>query len=132
LPDKDDWKAGYMHFRERNQVIQIIRTKYDAVEKKGKNEIVGRLQKADPKITEELGGVLTKEERKEVAAWIEGYATVGRLKREVAARTLQEQLDLAQEWFANQKGDEARLLVASLLPAWVRLRATLKKNGLVE
>jgi hypothetical protein len=121
-----------MHFRERNQVIQIIKTKYDAVEKKGKNEIVGRLQKADPKITEELAGVLTKEERKEVTAWIEGHATLARLKREIAARTLQEQLDLAQEWFAGQKGDEARLLVASLIPAWVRLRATLKKNGLVE
>ena len=55
-----------------------------------------------------MTATLTKEERKEVAAWIEGYATLGRLKRELAARTLQEQLELAQEWFADQKGDEIK------------------------
>ena len=56
-----------MHFRERNQIVQIIRTKYDAALKKGKNEIVGRLVKANPKISDELAAALTKEERKEVA-----------------------------------------------------------------
>ncbi len=121
-----------MHFRERDQIVQIIRTKYDAALKKGKNEIVGRLAKANPKITDKLGAVLTKEERKEVAAWIEGYATVARLKRELAVRTLQEQLALAEEWFAEQKGDDARFLAASLVPAWKRLRSALKKNNLLE
>jgi hypothetical protein len=121
-----------MHFRERNQIVQIIRTKYDAASKKGKNEIVGRLPKANPKLSDELVAALTKEERKEVAAWIEGYATVGRLKRELAVRTLNEQLTLAQEWFADQKSEEARFLAASLIPAWQRLRSTLKKSGLVE
>jgi len=121
-----------MHFRERNQIVQIIRTKYDAATKKGKNEIVGRMPKANPKLPDELAAVLTKEERKEVAAWIEGYATVGRLKRELAVRMLPEQLVLAQEWFAAQKGDDARFLAASLIPAWARLRAVLKKSGLIE
>jgi hypothetical protein len=121
-----------MHFRARDQIVQIIRTKYDAALKRGKNEIVGRLAKANPKITEELAAVLTMEERKEVAAWIEGYAKVGRLKRELAVRTLQEQLTIADEWFADQRDDEARLLAASLVPAWARLRATLKKNNLIE
>jgi hypothetical protein len=121
-----------MHFRERDQIVQIIRTKYDAVLKKGKNEIIGRLVKANPQITDELAKVLTKEERKEVVAWIEGYAKVGRLKRELAVRTLQEHMANAEEWFADQKGDDARLVAASLLPAWARLRATLKKSGLVE
>jgi hypothetical protein len=121
-----------MHFRERNQIVQIIRTKYDAVTKKGKNEIVGRLNKLNPQVTPELSAALTKEERKEVAAWIEGHATLGRLKRELAVRTLQEQLGLAEEWFTDQKGEEARFFVASLVPAWARLRATLRKNGLIE
>jgi len=121
-----------MHFRERNQIVQIIRTKYDAAQKKGKNEIVGRLQRANPKLTDELTAALTKEERKEVAAWMEGYGTLARLQREIAARTLLERLGLAQEWFVEQKGDEARLLAASLLPAWARLRITMKKNGLIE
>jgi hypothetical protein len=121
-----------MHFREREQSVQIIRTKYDAATKKGKNDIVGRLSKNKPAISDELKAVLTPEERKDVTTWIEGYATVARLKRELAVRTLQEQLTLAEEWFADQKSNEARFLAASLVPAWTRLRAMLKKNGLVE
>ncbi len=121
-----------MHFRERDQSVQIIRTKYDAVLKKGKNEIVGRLAKAKPKISEELKAALTPEERKEVAAWISGHATVERLKQELAVRTLQEHMTMAEVWFRDQKSDEARFLAASLIPAWTRLRVTLKKNNLAE
>ena len=68
----------------------------------------------------------------EVAAWVEGYGTVTRLRRELAVRTLPEQLEVAREWFADQKGNDARFLAASLVPAWVRLRDTLRKGGLVE
>jgi hypothetical protein len=121
-----------MHFREREQIVQIIRTKYDPDTKKGKNEIVGRLAKANPKITEELKAALTNDERKEVTTWISGYANVGKLKRELAVRTLQEQLTLAEEWFADKKTDEARFLATSLVPAWGRLRSALNKNGLID
>jgi len=121
-----------MHFRERDQIVQVIRTKYDAAKKKGKNEIVGRLPKANPKISDKLGAALTKEERKEVEAWIAGYATVTRLKKELAVRTLQEKLTLAADWFEDQKGADARFLATSLVPAWARLRAVLKKNNLVS
>jgi len=120
-----------MHFRERDQVVQIIRTKYDATKKKGKNEIVGRMPKANPKITEELAKALTEDERKAVEAWIEGYAHVGTLKRELAVRTLQEQMTLAEAWFREHDGEEARKLAASLLPAWVRLRSVLKKKDMI-
>jgi hypothetical protein len=121
-----------MHFRERGQMVQLIRTKYDAAKKKGKNEIVGRLIKAKPEISDELKKTLTSEELKEVAAWVEGYGTVARLKRELAVRTLPEQLEVAREWFADQKGNDARFLAGSLVPAWVRLRDTLRKGGFVE
>ena len=121
-----------MHFRDRGHIVQVIRTKYDPASKKGKNEIVGRLAKSNPKISDELNAALSPPERKEVAAWIAGNAGVVQLKRELAARTLQEQLALAEEWFADQKGDDARILVAGLIPAWVRLRNLLKRNGLAE
>ena len=121
-----------MHFRDRGQMVQVIRTKYDPSSKKGKNEIVGRLTKSNPSISDELKSALSAAERKEVEAWIAGNAGVVRLKTELAARTLQEQLALAEEWFANQKGDDARVLVAGLIPAWARLRNLLKRNGLVE
>jgi len=121
-----------MHFRERGHVVQVIRTTYDPATKKGKNEIVGRLVKANPQVTDELKAVLAKEELKEVAAWIAGHAKVEALKREVAVRTLTEQLALAEEWFAGQKSDDAHFLASSLVPAWARLRAALKRNGLIE
>jgi hypothetical protein len=121
-----------MHFRERGQVVQIIRTSYDSVSKKSKSEIVGRLVKANPQISEALEAVLTPEERKDLEVWIGGHATTERLKRELAVRTLPEQLALAEEWFADEKSDAARVLAATLVPAWTHLRVALKRNGLVE
>ncbi|MGA2190345.1 MAG: hypothetical protein ABSH33_17630 [Steroidobacteraceae bacterium] len=121
-----------MHFRERGQVVQLIRTTYEPGSKKGKSQIVGRLMKGNPLLSDELKKELSTEERKEVATWIEGFGGVVQLKRELAARTLQEQLSLAAEWFAENKGDDARILAAGLVPAWVRLRLALKRNGLVE
>ena len=121
-----------MHFRERGQVVQLIRTTYEPGSKKGKSQIVGRLMKGNPLLSDELKKELSTEERKEVATWIEGYGGVVALKRELAARTLQEQLALAEEWFSEHKGDDARILAAGLVPAWVRLRVALKRNGLVD
>ena len=120
-----------MHFRERDQVVQIIRTKYDATKKKGMNEIVGRMTRANPKISDELAAALTEEERKDVAAWIESHAHVGTLKRELAVRTLQEQMTLAEGWFREHDDEDARKLAASLLPAWMRLRGVLKKKDMI-
>jgi hypothetical protein len=121
-----------MHFRDRGQVVQIIRTTYDAASKKGKNEIVGRLSKENPKILEKWGDLLSPAERKEVTAFIDGYATLAKLKGELAARSLTEQMALAEGWFSTHKGEDARLLAASLVPAWTRLRGSLKKNNLAD
>jgi hypothetical protein len=121
-----------MHFRERGQIIQVIRTVYDAGSKKGKNEIVGRLTKSNPQVSDELKAALTADERKELATWMQGHATIVRLNRELAVRTLAERLALAEEWFADKKDDDARLLAATLVPAWVRLRVALRRNGLIE
>jgi hypothetical protein len=121
-----------MHIRERGNVVQVIRTKYDSTSKRGKNEIVGRLAKTNPQISDDLKATLTSEERKELSAWIDGHAASERLKRELAARTLVEQLTFATEWFKTQKGDDARALAATLSPAWMQLRSVLKRNGLVE
>jgi hypothetical protein len=110
----------------------VIRTSYDASTKKGKNQIVGRLVKAKPQMTAALEAVLNAAERKEVAAWISGHATMERLKGELAARTLPEQLALAEGWFAGQKGDDARVMAAAVIPAWARFRAVLKRKALIE
>jgi hypothetical protein len=121
-----------MYFRERGRVVQIIRTSYDKGSKVGKSEVIGKLKKAKLGISPELEAKLTAKERKEVAAWLEGYSDIERLKRDLAVRTLPEQLAFAEEWFKDHKGDDARFLAASLVPAWARLRAALKKLALLE
>jgi hypothetical protein len=121
-----------MHFRDRGKVVQIIRTSYDADSKKSKNEIIGRFVKSNQRISPGLEGKLTAKERKEVAAWIEGYTDIERLKRDLAVRTLPEQLAIAEEWFKDQKGDDARNLAATLLKAWTHVRTVIKRNGLIE
>jgi hypothetical protein len=121
-----------MQFRERGQIVQIIRTSRDSRSKKSKNEIVGRLAKSNPQVSETLQATLSAEERKEVDRWLASHASLERLKRELAVRNLPEQMALAEAWFADQKDDAARLLAATLIPAWVRLRVALKRNGLVE
>jgi hypothetical protein len=121
-----------MHFRERGQVVQIIRTVYDAETKKGKSQIVGKLLKAKPQLSDELKTALSAEERREVAVWLKGHATVERLKKELAVRTLPEQMTLAGDWFGEQKSEDAQIMAAALVPAWTRLRVILKRAGLVE
>ena len=120
-----------MHFRERGQIVQVIRTTYDKGSKKGKNEIVGRLAMPNPVISDDLQNALTAEERGEVESWIKGYGHVQALRRELAAHTLAENLRLAEEWFRGHKSDDARGVAAGVLEAWVHLRAVMKRNGLV-
>ncbi len=121
-----------MHFRDRGKIVQVIRTSYDAASEKGKNEIVGRLVKANLKISPALEAKLSAKELKEVLDWIEGYGDVERLKRELAVRTLPEQLALAEEWFKDQAGEDARVLAATLYRAGTRLRVVIKRHGLIE
>jgi hypothetical protein len=40
-------------------------------------------------------------------------------------------MTLAEGWFREHDGEEAKKLAASLLPAWVRLRAVLKKKDMI-
>lgn len=121
-----------MHFRERGKIVQIIRTSYDPSSKKGKNEIVGRLGKNNLKISPELDAALSDKERMEVKAWIKGLGSTERLKKELTAHTLPEQMAIAGEWLKDQKGEDARLLAASLSRSWVELRMVLTKSGLID
>src|SRR5450432_57974 len=121
-----------MHFRERGKIIKIFRSSPEPGSKKGKNVAIGRLKKSNLEISPELDAVLTDKERKEVKSWIESYGSTERLKRELAARTLSEQMVLTEEWFKDQKGEDARLLAATLYRSWVQLRMVIKKSGLME
>lgn len=60
-----------MHFRERGRVVQVIRTTYDASTKKGRPQIVARLERQKPRVTPEMRQACTPEELVEIKVWIE-------------------------------------------------------------
>jgi hypothetical protein len=121
-----------MQFRDRVKVVQIIRVSKDPDSKKTKNEVVGRLVKSNLRISPELEAKLTAKEHKEVTGWIEGYSDIERQKRDLAVRTLPEQLAIAEEWFKDKKSDDARNLATTLFRAWTHVRTVIKQNGLIE
>ena len=122
-----------MHFRARQNVIQVIRTTYDPTTKKARNEVVGRLRKIKPEVTDELKAKCTREELKEIERWISGGQDLDGLRKEYAARTLVEQMERAASWFAGQgSGESARNLASEIQYSWSNLRAVLKKRELID
>lgn len=83
-------------------------------------------------ISAQLDGALTDKERRAVKAWIEDYGGIKRLKRNLAARTLSEQIALAEAWFSEHKDEDARVLASTISRSWAQLRMLMKKNGLIE
>ena len=54
--------ATKMHFRTRQNVIQLIRTTYESEKKRGVNSIVGTVPLSKPVLSAELQGQLTSQE----------------------------------------------------------------------
>ena len=122
-----------MHFRFRNNLVQVIRTTYDAATKKPRTEIVGRLSRSAPELGADLRAACTAAEIAEVESWIANNLRARGVAAEHAARTLAEQIDRAAEWFATTPDhDGARLLAAEVQQQWARLRGQLRRAGLIE
>ena len=122
-----------MHFRQRNNVIQIIRTVYDPVTKKGKNEIVGRMNRTRPEISDDLRLALTAEEIREVENWLDGRLRLEHLQAEMAARTLPDAMHKATQWLTNPDNEEdARRLFIDIQQAIHQLRRAANLASLIE
>ena len=59
-----------MQFRERRKVVQVIRTVYDPVIKRGKSEVVGRLDREAPVLDDALRAACSAEEVAEIEAFV--------------------------------------------------------------
>lgn len=122
-----------MHFRFRNNLVQVIRTTYDPASKKPRTEIVGRLRRGDTAPNAELLAVCTPEEVEEVRRWIAGSMKAHSVAAEHAARSLVEQMARAKEWFASAPDKEsARVLACEVQQQWVKLRNQLHRDGLLD
>jgi len=122
-----------MHFRNRKNVVQLVRNTYDPGSKKAVASVVARMPLAEPVLTEEIRNLLTEPEVQEVVAWIEDQHRVAVLRGELAVLELADNLALAARWFErNADSNVARNTAPQILQSWQRLRMTLKKAGLFE
>jgi len=127
-----------MQFRERRRVIQIIRTTYDSTLKRGRSEVVGKIEKDAPAIPEELRKSCSVEELAEIEAWL--------AEREASRRTetirdetglLAQRMRHATDYFRHHaqgdQGDEqAALHAAEIWLAWEDLKKAIRKAGYSE
>lgn len=122
-----------MHFRIRNNIVQVIRTTYDAATKKPRAQIVGRLNRTRPEAGPELLAACTPAEAEEVQRWIAGHSKAHAVATEHAARTLAEQCALAAQWLASTDDlDSARSIAADAQQQWVKLRNQLRRRGILD
>lgn len=122
-----------MHFRVRKNVIQLIRTNYDAGKKRAVSSTIGSVKLATPVLTDTLRQQLTADEIIEFESWIESHHRVNALREELAALSLPETLSLAEKWFAQENDSAAARRVATeVLFHWQSLRKLFSRNGLLD
>lgn len=122
-----------MHFRLRKNVVQLIRITYDDAKKKGNNTIIGTVKLSNPVLSEELCLKLTSEEIKAFEIWLNMQYRTDRLREEVAALTLVENMVLAEKWL-EREGDSrsAQIVAHDIVSQWHNMRRLLIKKGQLE
>ncbi|MDQ2105895.1 hypothetical protein, partial [Azospirillum isscasi] len=119
-----------MQFRERRRVIQVIRTVYDPDLKRGRSEVVGKIDKAAPVVTDKLQKACSPEEVSEILTYLDGRKN--RLRNEAVragAETLPAQMREAAEYFRTHRDGEAREFATEIRMAWEELKAALRESG---
>lgn len=74
-----------MHFRSRNQAVQLIRTTYEASRKRGKSQVVGRVPRSKLFLDDDLASKLTPDERREFDLFALSYLSSTKLQGKVYA-----------------------------------------------
>ncbi|MBB3263203.1 hypothetical protein FHW79_000799 [Azospirillum sp. OGB3] len=119
-----------MQFRERRRVIQVIRTVYDPNLKRGRSELVGKIDKAAPVVTDKLQKSCTPEELSEVLSYLDDRHN--RLRNEAVragAETLPAQMREAAEYFRTHRDGDARAFATDIRLAWEELKTALRGSG---
>ena len=120
-----------MHFRFRGNNIQVVRSQQDLESGKAKSVPIGSINRATLAISDRLRANCSRDELKEIEAWVKRYQSIDGLKREHAAVTLPEQIAAATQWFQSAKPEDARVLADDILTATAQLRRTLNRRGLL-
>lgn len=127
-----------MQFRERSKVIQVIRTVYDPAIKRGRAEVVVRLDREDPVLSDDVRAACSPAELDEIEAFLaERQALLSREATREAAEGLARQIRLAEAFFRDAGPStqnpgmpgEGGTAAVEILAAWDDLKKTLHKAG---
>lgn len=119
-----------MQFRERSRVIQVIRTVYDPAIKRGRAEVVARLDKDAPEIDESVRRACSPAELVELQDFLAARsALLSRETTRLAAEGLAAQMRLAEAFFRTGPNGTAGLIAADIHTAWEDLKKALHKAG---
>lgn len=131
-----------MQFRERRRVIQVIRTTYDPALKRGRSEVVGKIDKDAPAIPEKLRKSCSAEELAEVESWLAERETTLRTEN-IRDETglLAQRMRQSADYFRHHARDssqgkmddaQAALHAAEIQMAWDDLKKAIRKAGYSE
>ncbi|MBC7908244.1 MAG: hypothetical protein H7Y60_16065 [Rhodospirillaceae bacterium] len=119
-----------MQFRERSRVIQVIRTIYDPAIKRGRAEVVARLDKDDPQLDDDVRSACSPDELAEVETFLTERAEM--MSREAtrdAAEDLAARMRMAEAYFRSGPDGIAGTLAAEIFTAWDDLKKAMHRAG---
>lgn len=119
-----------MQFRERSRVIQVIRTVYDPAIKRGRAEVVARLNKDEPVLDEDIRKACSPDELAEVEAFLATrLALMSQETTRAAAEGLAAHMRLAESFFRSGPNGTAGMVAADIYTAWEDLKKAMHKAG---
>ncbi|HYD30089.1 MAG TPA: hypothetical protein VEB64_04435 [Azospirillaceae bacterium] len=121
-----------MQFRERRRVIQVIRTIYDPELKRGRSEVVGKIDKDSPTIPDKLAHACSAEEIGEITAWLtaRGESLKSASARGSVATLPEEMRQAAAHFHGHHSGEpEAAAQAEAIWRAWDELKKAMRKAG---
>lgn len=120
--------GGVMHFRVRGRIVQVIRSVYEPSLKRGRTDIVGRLDRHCPTLSESLREACSAEELAEVQRWISQHTQREALVAAYSALTLRNQIEAATRWFETAPVDQVVELGDGIPPLLTKLRQTIRSR----
>ncbi len=120
-----------MHFRRRGNNVQLVRSQTDPATGKKRPTPIGSLNMAKPEIPPAVRQACTPEEIAEIEAFLATARRIEAMKREHAALTLAEQIELAAGWLEAAEPQAARPIAAQAQAAWQQLRRVATRKGLL-
>jgi len=119
-----------MQFRERRRVIQVIRTTHDPELKRGRSDVVGKIDKSAPAITDKLRNACSPEEQAEIATYLANrQTTLSNEAVHAGAETLPARMRAAAAYFRTHGDEKAGDFAVEIRAAWDDLKSAMRKAG---